>query len=177
MNYIETDRLILRDWKDDDLIAFRKINSDDQVMEYFPKTLTDEETDNFYHLIKEEIKDSGYGLFAAELKGSGEFIGFIGLHKANFEADFTPCIEIGWRLKKEAWGKGYATEGARAALAYGFDTLGFKEIYSFTATINKRSENVMKKIGMNYMKNFNHPKLAPDHSLCEHVLYCIKGAC
>lgn len=174
MVYIETDRLILRDWKENDLELFRALNADDKVMEYFPNTLAKEETDNFYHLIKQEIKDSGYGLYAAEVKATGEFIGLIGLHKATFEADFTPCIEVGWRLKKEAWGNGYATEGAKACIQYAFMELGVKEVYSFTATINHRSENVMKKAGMKYVKNFNHPKLPLEHRLCEHVLYHIR---
>lgn len=110
-----------------------------------------------------------------EVKESKEFIGFIGFHRPSFEADFTPCIEIGWRLKRDAWGKGYATEGAKACLKYGFTELNFKEVYSFTAKINKPSEKVMKKIGMQYVKEFDHPKLEPNNKLCKHVLYVIRN--
>lgn len=145
MIYIETPRLILRDWKEEDLEPFRELNADKEVMQYFLKVYSKEETDPFYRAIKKELKEYNYGLYAVEVKKSKEFIGFIGFHKATFEADFTPCIEIGWRLKRDAWGKGYATEGARACLEYGFTNLNFKEVYSFTAKINKPSQNVMKK--------------------------------
>lgn len=152
MIYIETPRLILRDWKEEDLEPFRKLNLDEEVMRYFPKTYSEEETDAFYKVIKKEFEECKYGL-----------------------ADFTPCIEIGWRLKRDAWGKGYATEGAKACLKYGFTELNFKEVYSFTAKINKPSEKVMKKIGMQYVKEFDHPKLEPNNKLCKHVLYVIRN--
>ena len=174
MIYIETDRLILRDWKGSDLEPFRKLNSDEKVMKYFTNILSYEQTDKFYNAIIKELRDCGFGLYAVEVKKNKEFIGFIGFHKATFSSDFTPCIEIGWRLKKEFWGRGYATEGAKACLSYGFKKLGLEEIYSFTSKINKPSENIMKKIGMNYMKDFNHPKIDSDNKLCRHVLYNIK---
>jgi len=175
MIYIETPRLILRDWKEEDLEHFRKLNSDEEVMKYFPKTLSEEETDSFYNAINKEFKDYNYGLYAVEVKATKEFIGFIGFHRATFEADFTPCVEIGWRLKKDAWGKGYATEGAKACLEYGFTNLNFKEVYSFTAKINRPSQNVMKKIGMHFVKEFNHPKIERNSNLCRHVLYVIRN--
>lgn len=109
------------------------------------------------------------------MQGQSVKIGFIGFHIATFEADFTPCIEIGWRLKRDAWGKGYATEGARACLEFGFTNLNFKEVYSFIAKINKPSQNVMKKIGMHYVKDFNHPKIERNSNLCRHVLYVIRN--
>lgn len=109
-----------------------------------------------------------------EVKATNEFIGFIGFHTATFESDFTPCIEIGWRLKKEAWGKGYATEGAKACLEYGFEELGFDEIYSFTADINEPSKQVMRKIGLKFLTEFDHPKVDPDSTLREHVLYYVQ---
>jgi len=173
MAYIETLRLILRDWKVKDLQPFRELNADKEVMRYFPKVYSKEETDAFYKAIIEEFRQYNYGLYAVEEKESKEFIGFIGFHWATFEADFTPCIEIGWRLKRSAWGKGYATEGARASLEYGFVTLNFKEIYSFTAKINEPSQRVMRKIGMHYVKDFNHPKIDPNSELYKHVLYVI----
>lgn len=174
MIYIETPRLIMRSWKDEDIKEFRRLNSDEIVMRYFPKTLSDKEADAFLEAIQEELTAHNYGLYAVEVKENGEFIGFIGFHKATFDADFTPCIEIGWRLKKEAWGHGYATEGAKACIKYGFEQLGLKEIYSFTAEINKPSENVMKKLGMSYVKSFNHPKVESISPLFKHVLYSIK---
>jgi RimJ/RimL family protein N-acetyltransferase len=173
MIYLETTRLRLRDWVETDLEPFSKLNADEEVMRFFPKTLSNEETLVFYDAIISEFKECGFGLYAVELKEKKEFIGFIGFHRAFFEADFTPCIEIGWRLKKEAWGKGYATEGAAACLQYGFQELGFKDIYSFTAEINNPSINVMKKIGLNFIKTFNHPKVTKDSPLKKHVLFHI----
>ncbi len=172
MIYIETSRLQLRDWKETDLEPFIRLNADKKVMTYFPNTLSTEEATAFYHSIISEMKEKEFGLFAAEVKGNKNFIGFIGFHRATFEADFTPCIEIGWRLKKEAWGKGYATEGATACLQYGFTELGFR-VYSFTADINQPSKNVMIKTGMNYIKTFNHPKVKKDSPLSKHVLFHI----
>lgn len=174
MIYIETPRLRLRDWEETDLEPFSRMNADEKVMEYFPKTLSAEETNGFYRNIAAEFEECGFGLYAVELQENKEFIGFIGFHRAMFEADFTPCIEIGWRLKQEAWGRGYATEGAKACLQYGFSKLGFTDIYSFTAEINTPSKNVMSKIGMNYLKSFDHPKVEKTSPLSKHVLFHIK---
>jgi len=174
MIYIETSRLRLRDWEAADLEPFCQLNADKQVMRYFPKTLSIEETTAVYHAFVSELKECGFGFYAVEVKETKAFIGFIGFHRATFEADFTPCIEIGWRLKQEAWGKGYATEGAEACLQYGFNKLGFSDIYSFTANINEPSKNVMKKIGMHFIKTFSHPRVEKDSPLSEHVLYHIE---
>lgn len=174
MVYIETSRLKLRDWKDSDLEPFRQLNADEEVMKFFPKTLSKEESDGFCQAIITEIKECGFGLYAVEMKETKEFIGFIGFHRATFESDFTPCIEIGWRLKKEAWGKGYATEGAKACLEYGFEELGFDEIFSFTADINEPSKQVMRKIGLGFVKEFDHPKVNPESMLRKHVLYYVQ---
>ncbi|WP_028543292.1 GNAT family N-acetyltransferase [Paenibacillus taiwanensis] len=174
MIYIETSRLNLRDWEERDVEPFCRLNADEQVMTYFPKTLTPDETISFYHAIQSEFEACGFGLYAVETKQNKEFIGLIGFHKATFEADFTPCIEIGWRLKKEAWGQGFATEGAAACLQYGFNELGFSEVYSFTAEVNKPSQNVMNKIGMSYLNTFDHPKVEPNSPLRKHVLYHAK---
>lgn len=171
MIYIETSRLRLRDWQESDLEPFCQLNADEQVMKFFPKTLSTEETNAFYKAIVAEFNECGFGWYAVETKENGDFIGFIGFHKATFQADFTPCIEIGWRLKKEAWGHGYATEGATACLEYGFNTLGFKEVYSFTAEINTPSKNVMQKIGMSFIKMFDHPRVESSSPLCKHVLF------
>lgn len=171
--YFTTDRLIFREWEERDKVAFRLMNQDPRVMEFFPSILTDEESDLFCKRIIEEFQNEGYGLYAVENKHNNEFIGFIGFHKATFDAPFTPCVEIGWRLKYEAWGNGYATEGAKACLKHGFEELGFDKVYSFTAKVNQRSENVMKKIGMKKVGEFLHPKLPKESVLAEHVLYRI----
>lgn len=175
MIYIETERLILRDWKKTDLEPFCQMNADERVMTYFPKTLTKEDTSTFYETILTEFKEYGFGLYAVEVKETHEFIGFIGFHRATFESEFTPCVEIGWRLKADAWGKGYATEGAKACLKYGFEHLGFSDIYSFTAEINTPSSHVMKKIGMKLLKTFNHPRVDEHSSLYKHVLFHISN--
>ena len=174
MIYLETPRLKLRDWSSKDLEHFVKMNADQEVMKYFANTLSKEETHQFYQNIISELEDCGYGLYAVEVKESKEFIGFTGFHRATFEADFTPCIEIGWRLKKESWGKGYATEGAGACLEYGFKDLGFKKVVSFTAEINSPSINVMKKIGMKPVKTFQHPKVDEGSPLKRHILFQIE---
>lgn len=174
MIHIETTRLRLRDWEETDLEPFSRLNADEQVMKYFPKTLSIEETKVFYKSIISEFKDLGFGLYAVEEKETQDFIGFIGFHKAAFEADFTPCTEIGWRLKKEVWGKGYATEGAAACLQHGFNSLGLHDVYSFTADVNAPSKRVMLKIGMRFIKTFHHPKVETDNPLSKHVLFHIE---
>ena len=145
--YIETERLLLREWTPNDLPTFIKMNQDPEVMEFFPKILDSKESIDFYQRICKEFDKVKYGLFAVERKSDHKFIGYTGLHKADFPANFTPCIEIGWRLIKDVWNQGYATEAAKACLQYGFINLNIKEIYSFTAAINKRSERVIQKIG------------------------------
>lgn len=171
MIHIETPRLRLRDWHQQDLSLFRRMNADEAVMRYFPGTLSAAASDSMYRAIADEHTRFGYGLYAVELKESASFIGFIGFHRAAFDADFTPCTEIGWRLAKESWGKGYATEGAAACLAHGFNKLGLQDVYSFTAAINTPSKNVMVKIGMDFVKQFDHPRVEADSPLKTHDLY------
>ncbi|MFH5835678.1 GNAT family N-acetyltransferase [Proteiniclasticum sp. C24MP] len=171
MNYFESERLLFRDWQEEDLKIFREMNLDPLVMQYFPKTLTEEETDLFHQRIQEEFRRLGFGLYAVEVKETGTFIGYIGFHEAAFPAPFTPCIEIGWRLSASAWGRGYATEGAKACLQYGFTELNLNEVYSFTAEINLPSENVMRKIGMTKIMEFDHPSVKRSSPLKKHVLY------
>ena len=169
--YIETPRLILRDWREEDVAPFARINSDEQVREYFLKKLDEEETRAFYHRIVDEFADCGWGLYAVEDKTDRSFIGYVGFHRIGFEVDFAPGIEIGWRSRKESWGKGLATEAAAACLEYGRDVFGLKEVYSFTSLLNKRSERVMQKIGMSFTGEFGHPLVDPAHVLYKHVLY------
>lgn len=174
MIYFDSERLCFRDWKEEDLSEFRKMNADPIVMEYFPSTLTQSETDAFYERIKENMQSVGYGLYAVEVKDTGAFIGFIGFHQANLNLGFDPFVEIGWRLKKEAWGMGYAQEGAKRCLLYGFEQLKFTDVYSFTSALNVRSERVMRSIGMTKHMAFDHPRIDKEHVLCKHVLYRIR---
>ncbi len=171
--YIETPRLILRDWKEEDIPIFARLNSDDKAMEFFLNKLSYQETLNFYNRIQKEFSTSGYGLYAVEKKEDHAFIGYVGLHNITFDVDFAPAVEIGWRLLPEVWNQGYATEAASACLEYARTTLGLKELYSFTSLPNKRSERVMQKIGMMKDKEFNHPLVSPDHPLYRHILYKI----
>jgi len=173
MYIIETDRLGLRHWQDSDIPRFIEMNKDPRVMEYFPKLLSDEETLNMVTKINRTLQENDFGLWAVEVEDSKEFIGFLGLSIPSFEADFTPCVEIGWRFAHAYWGKGYAQEAGKACLDYGFNVLELQEIVSFTAAINKRSINVMEKIGLEYVKSFNHPRIENGNSLQEHVLYSI----
>ncbi len=171
--YAETERLILRSWQPEDLPRFIDMNKDVRVMKYFPATLTDDETEFFYNRIQDEFNRNGLGLFAVELKTTGEFIGYVGVHEIGFEADFTPGIEIGWRLAADFHKRGYATEAAEEVLKIA-KSHGVACLYSFTAIINKPSERVMQKIGMAKIGEFDHPKLPNKSPLCRHVLYCIK---
>ncbi|WP_455586945.1 GNAT family N-acetyltransferase [Bacteroides sp.] len=172
--YIETSRLILRDWKEDDIPAFAKLNSDEEVMEYFLKKLSYQETLDFYRRIKDEFETCGYGLYAVERKEDSVFMGFVGLHGVTFDVDFAPAVEIGWRLLPEFWNKGYATEAALACMNHAKEQLKLNVLYSFTSLPNKRSERVMQKIGMKWVKEFDHPLVDTGHPLCRHVLYKIE---
>lgn len=169
--FIETPRLLLREWQQSDYEPFIALNADAKVMEFFPKVLSREETLAQIGRITEHFEKYRFGLFAVERKDKGEFIGFTGLANVNFESYFTPCVEIGWRLSAVNWGLGFATEAATACLAYGFHELDLKAIYSFTSVHNKRSEQVMKKIGMQQTGEFDHPRIAKGDFLERHVLY------
>lgn len=169
----ESDRLGFRMWEESDKEPFAKMNANEEVMKYFPKVLESKESDEFVHRIREHFKQNGYGLWVVEIKDTKEFIGFIGFLIATFEAEFTPCVEIGWRLDNKYWNKGYATEGARACLEYGFNELNLERVYSFTAVINEPSQNVMNKIGLKKIGEFLHPKVEEGSPLKHHVLYKI----
>lgn len=175
MRIIQTERLILRKWKESDLDPFSRMNADARVMEYFPKLLTLEETKAFIDRITRHIDDHGYGLFACELKETREFMGYVGLAIPNIETEFTPCVEIGWRLAFDYCGKGYATEAAIAVLKFGFEELGLNEVLSWTVPANVRSRRIMEKIGMTQDEagSFNHPRISEDNPLSRHVLYRI----
>ena len=176
--HVETPRLILRDWVDADAEPYAALNADPRVMEFFPAALTRQQSDAQMELIRGFIADHGFGLYAAEEKASGHFLGFVGLWPPSFKAHFTPAVEIGWRLRRESWGQGYATEGARAVAAHAFEILGFDALVSFTTEWNRASRRVMEKIGMTYdpADDFLHPNLPPDHKLSKHVLYRLSRA-
>jgi RimJ/RimL family protein N-acetyltransferase len=159
-DYIFTSaRLGFRSWTNIDLPEFAALNADVEVMEHFPKPLTESETADFIRRLQNHFTQHRHCYFATEVLDSGEFIGFIGLAFQSYETDFTPAVDVGWRLKKSAWGKGYATEGAKRCLEFGFDQLKLERIISTCTIQNLRSEHVMKKIGMKKRGNFNHPNL------------------
>jgi len=170
---LTTERLILRPWREADREPFARINSDPAVMEFFPALLTPAESDALVDRVEAHFAAHGFGVWATELKSTGEFIGFVGLWRPSFEAHFTPCVEIGWRLAAAHWGKGLATEAAQAAIDYAFSEQGLNQIVSFTAIENARSRRVMEKIGMTRdpADDFDHPALPEGHRLRRHVLY------
>ena len=174
---LRTERLILRPWRDADLPPFAALNADPRVREHFPSCLTHAESDASAARIRANFEAHGHGLWAAEVVGGAPFIGFIGLAEPSFVARFTPCIEIGWRLAHAHWGRGYATEGARAALAFGFESVGLAEIVSMTTPTNTRSRRVMEKLGMRRdpAEDFEHPNLAPGSPARRHVLYRLRA--
>ena len=172
---IRTERLRLRRWLPTDLAPFAVMNADPRVAEYLPTRLTRKESDAFVARVEAHFEQHAFGHWAVEVDGVSPFAGFVGLSHPRFDAPFQPCVEIGWRLAAEHWGKGYATEGARAVLAFGFDVIGLEEIVSFTVPANTRSRRVMEKIGMthNPADDFDHPMLPAEHPLRRHVLYRI----
>jgi ribosomal-protein-alanine N-acetyltransferase len=173
---LRTDRLLMRRWREEDLAPFAALNADPVVMEHFPSRVDRAQSDAFVvDRIEATFRERGYGLWAVEVVASGDFIGFVGLNPTNFDAHFTPAVEVGWRLAAAYWGRGYATEAARRAVAYGLEDVGLAEIVSFTATTNVRSERVMQRIGMRRdpAEDFDHPLLPAGDRLRRHLLYRI----
>jgi RimJ/RimL family protein N-acetyltransferase len=170
---LSTPRLRLRRWQEADREPFAAINADPLVMEHFPDCLSRRQSDDLIEKIEAGFEAHGYGLWALEVRASGEFVGFTGLAKPSFKAHFTPAVEIGWRLATVAWGNGYATEAAQAALAFGFEQVGLTEIVSFTTAANVRSRAVMERIGMAHdpADDFDHPGIPAGHPQRRHVLY------
>jgi ribosomal-protein-alanine N-acetyltransferase len=164
---------MLRRWLPQDLAPFAQLNADPEVMRFFPQPLTVTEVEALITRIETHFDRHGFGFWAVELRTTGDFIGCIELNIPTFDAPFTPTVEIGWRLARRFWGQGYATEGAIAALGFGFDVLNLWEIVAFTAQINQRSIAVMERIGMhrNPEDDFDHPALPSGHHLQRHVLY------
>ena len=176
MTTLRTERLILRPWRDDDLEPFAALNADPEVMRYFRGTLEREQSDIMARRLGELIDERGWGLWAVEVSGGAPFIGFIGLHPIPFEAHFTPAVEVGWRLAKDHWGRGYAPEGARAALDHAFNELELDEVVSMTTAGNLPSQRVMQKLGMTRdpRDDFEHPRLPAGDPIRPHVLYRLR---
>lgn len=166
-------RLGFREWSEHDLGDFAELCGDPAVMEYFPSVLSVDETRVAIERLTAHQQRHGYCYFAVELRETREFLGFIGLAYQEYDSYFTPCVDIGWRLKLSAWGNGYATEGARTCLAFAFETLQLDEVYSTTPHSNRRSENVMQKIGMHRQADFVHPRIDADHALQPMLVYRI----
>lgn len=173
MKIIETERLILRTWQESDAEEFFRINEDPKVTEFLPGPLTMEKVQDFIDAMNRQWEEKRYTLWAAEEKSSGKFIGFIGLSWLALPPPFVPAVEIGWRLGSEFWYQGYATEGAMAAMRWGFDECGLDEIVAITVPANMRSQRVMTKLGMkrDLDGDFAHPRLPVDHRLSQHILF------
>ena len=175
---LKTERLVLRSWRKSDREIFARLNADPLVMEHFPGVLSHAESDSFADRIDAHFKDHAFGLWAVEVPGEADFIGFVGLAVPGFDAHFMPAVEVGWRLDKAYWGRGFATEAAHAAVADGFERVGLAEIVSFTTPANIRSIRVMERLGMTHdsADDFEHPRLPEHRRLRHHVLYRLSRA-
>ena len=171
---IKTARLGLRNWTDSDIDPATRMNADPKVREFFPNTLTKEETIDFIKRMQNHFEIHGFCFFAVDKLDTNEFIGFIGLNMQTFKSDFTPSVEIGWRLLKEYWGYGFATEGAKACLDFAFSKLKLPVVYAVAPLLNKKSQSVMQKLGMIFYKEFNHPKLDKHSPLRKCVVFKTK---
>lgn len=174
---LTTPRLLLRQWRDNDLAPFAALNADPRVMAFFPSTLTREASDAMARRCSSLIAGRGWGLWAVTLRENNAFIGMTGLHRPDAQLPCSPCVEIGWRLAFDYWRQGYAQEAARAALHAGFMRLQLPEIVSFTALPNVRSSALMARLGMRRDADpFEHPALPPGHRLRAHCLYRLTRA-
>ncbi len=170
---METERLVLRQWRDEDREPFAALSADPEVMGFFPRPLSREESDATLERLRAGISDRGYGFWALELRDRGSLIGFAGVHEVRGDYHFTPAHEVGWRLAREHWGHGYATEAGGAALAFGFRELGLDEIVAFAVSDNTRSRRVMERLSMTHdpADDFDHDAFPVGHPFRRHVLY------
>ena len=177
MTELRTARLLLRNWRESDLEPFAEMNADPEVMRYFRAPLTRERSDALAEKSRADIDAVGWGLWVVEIADDGAFAGFVGLADRRGTAHIVPAVEVGWRLARKHWGRGYATEAARAAVAYGFDEVGLDEIVSFTSAVNLPSRRVMERIGMTYdpADDFENPDLPEGSPLRPHVLYRLEA--
>jgi len=173
---LTTERLLLRRWRDADRLPFQQLNADPRVMEFMPGLLTPAASDELVDRIEAHFEQHGFGPFAAEHRETGALLGYIGLYTPTFHAEFMPAVEIAWRLTADDWGRGLATEGARAVARHAFAELGLASLVSFTVPENLRSRRVMEKLGMTHdpRDDFDHPNLPVNHPLRPHVLYRLK---
>lgn len=172
---VQTDRLLMRRWRESDREPFAALNGDPDTLVYFPATLDRAASDAFVDLIEERFERQGYGLWALEVRETGDFIGYTGLNAMPDGVPAAGGMEIGWRLAKHAWHHGYATEAARAALDVAFDGAGLREVWSMTAVLNEPSIAVMRRLGMTEAGRFDHPRV-PEGPLRPHVLYHLSWA-
>ncbi|MCP2335911.1 GNAT family N-acetyltransferase [Actinomadura rupiterrae] len=172
---LRSERLLLRRWRDEDRAPYAALNADPEVMKHFPDVMTREESDAQLDRFDAAIEERGFGFWALEVADTGRFVGVTGLSVPRFTAHFTPTVEIGWRLGRDAWGRGYASEAARRCLDFAFADLELPEVVAFTTVDNDRSRAVMRRIGMTHdpADDFDHPYLAEDHPQRRHVLYRI----
>lgn len=170
---LETPRLLLRPWREEDKAPFAALNADPEVMKYFPACLDREESDALAARMTGLILREGWGFWAVERKEGGRFIGTVGLNRVE-GLPFAPLVEVGWRLDRPFWGRGYATEAARAAMDFAWQRLGEKELVAFTAVLNEPSQGVMRRLGMTRLGDFEHPRIPQGHPLRPHVLYGLR---
>ncbi|MCV0428884.1 MAG: GNAT family N-acetyltransferase [Roseibium sp.] len=173
--YLETSRLYLRAWQQEDVDPFADMCADPEVMRYFPSTMSREKSEELIERAIDKQASDGFCMAPVEVKETGEFLGFVGLNRPSYgkPLPFDPCVEIGWRLKQSSWGKGFASEAAEAWLRFGFEAIGLAEIVAFTIPANVPSQKVMRRLGMvrDLDGDFLHPALPPDHPIASHVLY------
>lgn len=177
MNHLyifKSERLGFRNWMESDIQKMAAINNDPVVMEFFPGLRNAQQTREFVERMQKQYAEKGYCYFAVDRLDTGGFIGFIGISEQNFQSDFTPCTDIGWRLARKEWGNGFATEGAKACLQYAFANTAITNIVSICPVINTKSEAVMEKIGMHKQRTFSHPLLLDNERLKTCVLYNIQ---
>lgn len=175
---LRTERLILRPWRDADREPFAKLNADPEVMMHLPAELSAKQSNAFIARINAHFDHHGFGLWAVEVPYVAPFVGFVGLWTTPFRAHFTPAVELGWRLARDYWGQGYATEGATAAVRYGFDEAGLSEVVCYAQPKHQRSARVMQKVGMTHdpVDDFQHPRLPLGHPMREQMLWRIDRA-
>jgi RimJ/RimL family protein N-acetyltransferase len=170
---IETNRLGLRNWIESDITPFASMCEDPEVMKHFPSVVSKADATAFVRSYQQHFEEFGFTYFAVEELNGGEFIGFVGIKHQTYESPFTPCVDIGWRLKRSAWGKGYATEAAKACLEFAFESAKLEEIFAMCTNTNAPSESVMKKIGMEKAGTFEHPAIAANSLLNPCLAYRI----
>lgn len=168
--------VLLRQWRESDLDSYAAMNADPEVMRYFPARWSWAESEASLQRMRRAIDERGWGLWAVEVDGT--WAGLTGLNTPTFTAPFTPCVEIGWRYRREFWGRGVAFQAAQQALAYGFETLRLDEIVAFTAAGNLRSRRLMERLGFHHDagQDFEHPFIPAGHALRCHVLYRLSAS-